>query len=46
MLGQFEENGIEFLNCMPRILGSGGEDVPDLFGASDAGRRIGEPSPS
>ncbi len=37
MLGWFEENGIEFLNCMPRILGSSSEDVPNFFGTSDAG---------
>ena len=39
VLRWFEENEIEFLNCYPRILGSGGEDDPDFFGASDPGTR-------
>jgi len=39
VLRWFEENGIEFLNCYPRILGSSGEDDPDFFGASDPGTR-------
>ena len=37
VLRWFEEDGIEFLNCYPRILGSSGEDTPDFFGASDPG---------
>jgi SAM-dependent methyltransferase len=37
VLRWFEENQIEFVNCIPRILGSSGEDVPEFFGASDAG---------
>lgn len=37
VLRWFEEDGIEFLNCYPRILGSSGEDEPDFFGASDSG---------
>ena len=37
VMGWFDENGIEFLNCMPRILGSSGEDDPAFFAASDAG---------
>lgn len=39
VLGWFEENGIEFLNCFPRILGSSGEDDPGFFSASDPGTR-------
>jgi len=39
VLGWFEENDVEFLNCYPRILGSSGEDVPGLFEASDPGTR-------
>jgi len=35
----FDENGIEFLNCFPRILGSSGEDDPDFFATSDPGTR-------
>jgi 2-polyprenyl-3-methyl-5-hydroxy-6-metoxy-1,4-benzoquinol methylase len=37
VLRWFEEDGIEFLNCYPRILDSSGEDDTDFFGASDAG---------
>ncbi len=37
--GWFDENGIEFLNCFPRILGSSGEDDPDFFASSDPGTR-------
>jgi len=39
VLGWFEENGVEYLNCFPRILGSSGELTADLFGASDPGSR-------
>jgi 2-polyprenyl-3-methyl-5-hydroxy-6-metoxy-1,4-benzoquinol methylase len=39
VLGWFEENDIEFLNCFPHILGSSGEDDPKLFGPSDPGTR-------
>lgn len=39
VLGWFEENDVEFLNCSPRILGSSGEEAPDLFAASDPGTR-------
>lgn len=39
VLGWFEENSIEFLNCFPRILGTSGEDDPDFFAASDPGTR-------
>ena len=39
VLGWFEENDIEFVNCFPRILDSSGEDDPSLFGASDPGTR-------
>jgi 2-polyprenyl-3-methyl-5-hydroxy-6-metoxy-1,4-benzoquinol methylase len=37
VLGWFEEDGIEFLNCYPRILGSSGEDNPEFCSASDSG---------
>ncbi len=37
--GWFDENGIEFLNCFPRILGSSGEDDPGFFASSDPGTR-------
>jgi SAM-dependent methyltransferase len=39
VLGWFDENGVEFLNCTPRILGSGGEAAPGLFDAGDPGTR-------
>lgn len=37
VLGWFEENDIEFLSCAPSILGSSGEDDPNLFAQSDPG---------
>jgi SAM-dependent methyltransferase len=37
VLRWFEENDIEFLNCYPRIMGSSGEDAPNLFDRSDPG---------
>jgi 2-polyprenyl-3-methyl-5-hydroxy-6-metoxy-1,4-benzoquinol methylase len=37
VLGWFEEEGIEFLNCYPRILGSSGEDDMDFCSESDPG---------
>jgi SAM-dependent methyltransferase len=39
VMGWFEENDIEFLNCYPRILGSSGEDDVDFFSASNPGTR-------
>ena len=39
MLGSFEKNYVEFLNCFPRFLGSSREDATDLFAASDPGAR-------
>ena len=37
VLRWFEEDGVEFVNCYPRILGSSGEDDSDFCGESDAG---------
>ena len=37
VLGWFEENDIEFLNCSPPILGSAGEDAAGLFEKCDPG---------
>jgi len=37
VLGWFEENGIEYLNCSPSILGSGGEAASGLFDRTDPG---------
>jgi 2-polyprenyl-3-methyl-5-hydroxy-6-metoxy-1,4-benzoquinol methylase len=37
VLRWFEEDGIEFMNCYPRILGSSGEDDPAFFAPSDPG---------
>ena len=37
VLGWFEENDVEFLNCSPPILGTSGEDAEDLFEATDPG---------
>jgi len=37
VLGWFEENGVEFLNCSPAILGSSTEQASDLFAACDPG---------
>lgn len=37
VLQWFGENGIEFLNCSPAIMGSGGEDAGGLFDKTDPG---------
>lgn len=37
VLGWFDENGIEYLNCSPAVLGTGGETAPGLFSATDPG---------
>jgi 2-polyprenyl-3-methyl-5-hydroxy-6-metoxy-1,4-benzoquinol methylase len=37
VLRWFEENDIEFLNCSPAILGTEGEESPDLFAPSSSG---------
>ncbi|CAA7621772.1 bifunctional 2-polyprenyl-6-hydroxyphenol methylase/3-demethylubiquinol 3-O-methyltransferase UbiG [Magnetospirillum sp. UT-4] len=39
VLGWFDENGIEYLNCSPAILDSAGEDAPGLFDKTDPGTR-------
>jgi len=39
VLEWFDDNGIEFVNCMPRILGSSGEEAPGFFDPSDPGTR-------
>lgn len=36
-MGWFEENGVEFLNCSPPILGTDGETAPGLFDQTDPG---------
>ena len=37
VLSWFEENDVSFLNCSPAIMGTPGEESPDLFGPSDPG---------
>lgn len=37
VLGWFKDNGIEFLNCSPAILGTDGEMAENLFSATDTG---------
>ncbi|MCH7935544.1 MAG: class I SAM-dependent methyltransferase [Proteobacteria bacterium] len=37
MLGWFKENGIDYLNCSPAILGTDGEDAPSLFDSTHPG---------
>ncbi|MGQ0663474.1 MAG: methyltransferase domain-containing protein [Pseudomonadota bacterium] len=37
VLGWFKENGIEYLNCSPPILGSAGEGAEHLFAPTDPG---------
>jgi len=37
VLGWFEENGVEFVNCSPAILGTDGEDAGDLFAPTRPG---------
>ena len=37
VLGWFDENNVEFLNCSPPILGSRGEDASVLFDQTDSG---------
>lgn len=37
VLGWFEENGVDFLNCSPAIMDSSGEDAAGLFDATDPG---------
>ena len=37
VLGWFDDNGVEYLNCSPPILGTGGEDAPVLFDETDPG---------
>ena len=39
VLGWFEENDIEFLNCSPPILGTDGETAEDLFSSTSQGTR-------
>ncbi len=39
VMGWFEEDGLDFLNCSPSILGSSGEDAPGLFDETDPGTR-------
>jgi SAM-dependent methyltransferase len=39
VLTWFEENGVQFLNCSPAILGSDGEDAPGLFAETSPGNR-------
>jgi len=39
VLRWFEENDVEFLNCSPAVLGTDGEDAPDLFAKTDPGTR-------
>jgi len=39
VLGWFDENGIEYLNCSPSILGTDGETAGDLFAATSPGTR-------
>jgi SAM-dependent methyltransferase len=37
VLGWFEENDIEFLNCTPAILGTSGEEAESLFSETEPG---------
>ncbi len=37
VLGWFAENGVEYLNCSPPILGTDGEDAPGLFSSTAPG---------
>jgi 2-polyprenyl-3-methyl-5-hydroxy-6-metoxy-1,4-benzoquinol methylase len=37
VLRWFDENEVEFLNCYPSIMGTGGEEATDLFAATDPG---------
>ncbi len=37
VLGWFDDNGVEYLNCSPPILGTGGEGAPALFDETDPG---------
>ena len=37
VLGWFEDNDIEFVNCSPAILGTDAEDLPRLFADTDPG---------
>ncbi len=37
VMGWFKENGVEFLNCSPSILGTDGEEAPGLFDKTDPG---------
>ncbi len=39
VLAWFDENGVEFLNCSPPILGSDGEEASDLFSATRPGTK-------
>ncbi len=39
VLGWFEENDVEYLNCAPPILDTDGEDATSLFAATDPGTR-------
>jgi SAM-dependent methyltransferase len=39
VLGWFEENDIEFLNCSPPVLGEDVEEPEDLFAPGDSGTR-------
>jgi len=40
VLGWFDENGVEFLNCSPAILGAVDEPPDDLFASTPAGNRL------
>lgn len=39
VLGWFDENGVEFLNCSPAVMGSETENAASLFDACDPGTR-------
>lgn len=39
VLAWFDENGVEFLNCSPPILGTDGEETTDLFSATRPGTK-------
>lgn len=39
VLGWFEENDVEYLNCAPPILDTDGEEATSLFAATDPGTR-------
>jgi len=39
VLGWFKENGIEYLNASPSILGTDAEEIPDLFAKTSPGTR-------